>query len=89
MPIELKVFRGDDGSFTMYEDDGISLDYLENKNITVTDFIWNDNAGSLTIKPHVNKGVESKMPRKFKVILLPTKETKTVTYNGKSIKVKF
>ena len=88
MPVELKVFRGDDGSFTMYEDDGISLDYLENK-ITLTEFIWNDNAGSLTIKPHMTKDVESKKPRKFKVILLPSKETKTVTYNGKSIKVKF
>jgi len=89
MPIEIKVFRGDDGSFTMYEDDGISLDYLENKNITLTDFIWNDKAGSLTIKPNANKGVESKKLRKFKVILLPSEETKTITYNGKSIKVKF
>jgi alpha-glucosidase (family GH31 glycosyl hydrolase) len=89
MPIEIKVFRGDDGSFTMYEDDGISLDYLENKNITLTDFIWNDEAGSLTIEPNVNKGVESNKQRKFKVILLPSKETKTITYNGKSIKVKF
>jgi alpha-glucosidase/alpha-D-xyloside xylohydrolase len=89
MPIELKVFRGDDGSFTMYEDDGISLDYLENKNITLTDFIWNDNADSLTIRPRVIKCVESKKPHKFKVILLPSKETKIVTYNSKSIKVKF
>ena len=89
MPIELKVFKGDDGSFTMYEDDGISLDYLENKNITLTDFIWNDNAGSLTIKPRVNKGVEAKKSRKFKIMLLPSKETKTVTYNSKSIKVIF
>jgi hypothetical protein len=64
-------------------------DYLENKNISLTDFIWNDNADSLTIRPRVIKGVESKKSSKFKVILLPFKETKIVTYNGKSIKVKF
>ncbi len=88
-PMELKVYKGADGSFIMYEDDGISLDYLDNKNIFLTEFIWDDNSESLTIRPQMNKGVKSKTLRKFKVILLPSRETKTVTYNGKSIKVKF
>ncbi len=88
-PREIKVYRGADGSFILYEDDGISLDYLNNKNIFHTEFIWDDNTESLTIKPQSNGGTELYKARKFRIVVLPSGETKIVHYRGKPVKVSF
>jgi len=47
-PIELRVYRGADGSFALYEDDGESYEY-ENGAFATIPFEWDDKAGQLTI----------------------------------------
>src|SRR5262249_52512940 len=48
-PTTLMVFPGVDGSFTIYDDDGTSLDYR--KDITLwTDLTWDDKDRTLTIQ---------------------------------------
>lgn len=89
-PTTIKVFTGADGEFTMYEDDGISLDYLENRG-TWTRMAWDDASRTLTIEPAPPPGA-TQVPtggRTFVVELLPTGETRTVQYNGSRVQIAF
>ena len=47
-PIELRVYGGADGSFTLYEDDGDSEDYRKGLFATIP-ISWDDRAGVLTV----------------------------------------
>jgi alpha-glucosidase (family GH31 glycosyl hydrolase) len=83
-PTTLKVFAGANGSFTLYDDDGISQDYLTAKG-TQTDITWNDKEKKLSIKPVAGNNAQ----RKFKVQLLPEGKIKEVMYAGKPLTVSF
>ncbi len=88
-PTTLKVYRGANGQFTLYEDDGISLDYLLNK-ASWTRLNWNDGARRLTIEPGAPAGAPAvRASRSFKVQLLPEGTTKTVEYKGQKVEVVF
>jgi alpha-D-xyloside xylohydrolase len=47
-PIELRIYRGADGQFDLYEDAGDSYDYEKGQH-SVIPIRWNDSAGVLTI----------------------------------------
>jgi alpha-glucosidase (family GH31 glycosyl hydrolase) len=88
-PITLKVFSGSDGQYTLYEDDGISQEYLKGK-ANLTSIRWNDKEKQLTIEPAALKGFKSEAStRTFKIELIPGNEIKTVSYNGQQLNVKF
>jgi alpha-glucosidase (family GH31 glycosyl hydrolase) len=89
-PTTLKVYSGSNGEFTMYEDDGISQNYLQNKG-TWTKLSWDDAAKKLTISAAPPRGVTnvSFAPREFRVELLPAGTVKTVTYNGRQLEVTY
>ena len=89
-PTTIKVFRGADGEFTLYEDDGISLDYLQGRG-TWTRMTWDDAASRLTIEPGGPPGAVNLLPeeRTFVVELLPVGETRTVRYEGSRVEVAF
>jgi alpha-glucosidase/alpha-D-xyloside xylohydrolase len=89
-PTTLKVYSGANGEFTMYEDDGISQDYLRNKG-TWTKLSWDDGAKKLTISPAPPAGVSnaSTASREFRVEMLPAGIVKTVTYNGRQTEVTY
>jgi hypothetical protein len=74
----------------MYEDDGNSQNYLQNKG-TWTKLSWNDDAKKLTISavPPAGMTNESTALREFKVEMLPAGTVKTVTYNGRQAEVTF
>ena len=84
-PTTLKVYRGADGCFTLYEDDGVSLDYLKGK-FTLTRITWNEKYKKLRIAP-ANDAVISE--RLFKVELIPGNFIKMVKYAGKPVDVSF
>lgn len=88
-PTTLKIYSGANGEFTLYEDDGISQEYLKGKG-TWTKIVWNDKARTVTLESAAPKGSVN-IPRKgsFKVQLLPEKITKEVKYSDKRISVKF
>jgi alpha-glucosidase/alpha-D-xyloside xylohydrolase len=79
-PLTLRIFPGADGSFTLYEDDGSSLDYLEGK-FALTAFAWDDKARTLTIQPR-SPAVRAQTFR----IVLGGRE-KTVAYRGKPVSI--
>lgn len=88
-PMTIKVFRGADGQFTMYEDDGISQNYLKGE-ATWTRMAWDDQAKKLTLAPHTPEGTTSQTTnRTLKIELLPEGTTKTVNYSGDPVEVMF
>ena len=88
-PTMLKVYRGADGRYTLYEDDGISQEYLTGKG-TWTRLTWDDRGKLLTLEPGPPKGATNQtVSRPFTVMLLPEGTTKQVTYAGRRVQVKF
>jgi len=88
-PTTLKIYSGADGAYTLYEDDGISQDYLKGRG-TWTRIAWNDRTKQLTIAPGAPKGATNVVTtRLFKLLLLPDGTQKEVTYAGKRIQVTF
>lgn len=88
-PTTLKVFTGANGAFTLYEDDGISQDYLTRTG-SWTKIAWNESKKQLTIAPGPPKGYTNEIKaRTFIIELIPGEETKTVRYNGQLISERF
>jgi alpha-glucosidase/alpha-D-xyloside xylohydrolase len=88
-PTTLKVFTGANGSFDLYEDDGVSLDYLSGK-ATLTNITWNDATKTISISPVQTKTFTANIRnRSFRVELIPQGTTKDIQYSGKAIKVVF
>ncbi|HSC40470.1 MAG TPA: TIM-barrel domain-containing protein, partial [Chitinophagaceae bacterium] len=86
-PMMLKVYRGADGRFTLYEDDGISQDYLKGKAV-LTRITWKDATKKLTLAPGASKGL-TPTQRTFNVQLLPEGITKKLSYSGKPVTISF
>jgi len=88
-PTLLKIFSGSNGRFVLYDDDGISQDYLTGKG-NWTAFSWDEKKKELTIEPGVPMGFKNEIvERTFNVQLVPGNEIRTVVFNGKSVKIKF
>ena len=88
-PTELRVFRGSDGEFTLYDDDGTTLNYLEGR-ATLTRVSWNDDAATLTIAPeHGDRAERRPDSRQFRIELVPDGHSRLVTYLGRRVTVDF
>ena len=89
-PTVLRVYSGADGEYRLYEDDGSSLDYQNNKASWIK-FRWSDNEKKLIIEPDAASGNIS-VSRAFKVQVIPVKrgeEARTITYVGQRLEVRF
>ena len=78
--LELRLYPGADGSFTLYEDEGDSYNYERGVYSTIT-FLWNDRARTLTIGQRQGEYPGMLATRQF-TIVLPDGSSKTVDYNG-------
>lgn len=91
-PMTIKIYQRRGGEFTLYEDDGISLDYLKGK-ATWTKFKWDDEARRLTIEPDYHQGMQAEVTqryeREFVVELIPEGLTRKVRYQGKRVVIAF
>jgi alpha-glucosidase (family GH31 glycosyl hydrolase) len=88
-PTTLRVYRGADGQFTLYEDDGVSQQYLAGQG-NWTQFAWSDAPRRLTIEPGGPAGARNTAaPRRFTVVLLPEGVSKDVEYKGARVVVGF
>ena len=89
-PTTLRVYPGADGDFTLYNDDGISQDYLKGK-ATWIRMTWNDATRTLTLRPGDPAGMTSQpVHRPFSIQLMgqPGKALKKIVYDGKRLQVK-
>ncbi len=88
-PTTLKVFTGADGQFTLYDDDGVSQDYLKGKASWIG-IRWNEKEKQLTLAPAAPEGtVDHSSSRKFTVLLIPGNQTKTIEYKGQLLNLPF
>ncbi|HNW49763.1 MAG TPA: glycoside hydrolase family 31 protein [Prolixibacteraceae bacterium] len=97
-PLEIRIYRGANGSFTLYEDENDNYNYEKGVYSTIA-FDWDDASKTLTIG--VRKGEFPGMlkTRTIKVILvnenhgngveIPASFDKEITYNGDEQKLNF
>ena len=88
--IELRVYPGANGLFTLYDDDGVSCDYEKDAYVTIP-MEWDDRHHQLTIGQQ--QGSFSGMPseRRFHVVLVGPdgqRPVTTVIYTGRKVVVK-
>lgn len=85
--LEIRLYPGADGSFTLYEDEGDNYNYEQGAYSEIL-FTWNDVSRRLTIGARKGNFPGMLAQRNFTVVL-PDGMQKTVNYNGKKTSVKF
>ena len=95
--LEIRLYKGADGSFSLYEDENDTYNY-EKGIYTTIQFRWNNAKGELTIADRKGAYPGMLQTRTFNIVVVnETKGTgietsktfdKTVTYNGKKVVVK-
>lgn len=95
-PVELRIYRGANGSFDLYEDAGDSYDYEKGQH-SIIPFRWNDDSSVLTIGTREGKFPGMVEKRTFRVVLVDkehgaggevtSKVDKDVTYEGNEVRV--
>ena len=83
--LELRVYPGADGSFTLYEDEGDSYNYEKGAYTTIT-FQWNNKARTLTIGDRQGRYEGMLQNRQFTVVL-PDGSSRQLDYNGNKITI--
>ena len=78
--LELRVYPGANGTFTLYEDEGDNYNYEKGVYSTIT-IKWNDKSRSLTIGKRQGEYPGMLKSRQF-TIVLPDGTTQTATYDG-------
>ncbi len=68
-PIELRVYRGADGAFTLYEDEGDNYDYEHGVHATIP-FSWNEKSRTLTIGKRGGKFPGMLAKRTFRIVFV-------------------
>ena len=68
-PIELRIYRGADGAFTLYEDEGDNYNYERGVFATIP-LIWNEASGKLTIGARKGKFPGMPKQRTFRVVFV-------------------
>ena len=84
--LEIRVYPGADGQFTLYEDEGDNYNYEKGVYSTIT-FQWNDRTRTLTIGARQGSYPGMLQKRQF-TLVLPDGTTKTVSYDGTEVVVK-
>lgn len=84
--LEIRVYPGADGNFTLYEDEFDNYNY-ENGAYTEIDFTWNDKNRTLSISSKKGDYIGMIKERKF-VLRTADGTVKTVSYSGKKVRVK-
>ena len=78
-PTELRIYPGADGMFTLYDDDGHSLDYLKNDGARIL-MVWNDKAKTLSLEPA--SAMAHSLKRSFKVRVMPADKLAKIEFEG-------
>ena len=97
-PIELRVYRGADGKFTLYEDEGDNYDYEKGKYATIP-ISWNEAKRTLEIGKRTGEFPGMVKERTFNIVWVSEnhgagipvteKPDAVVHYTGKAVKVSY
>ena len=88
--LEIRVYPGSNGDFTLYEDEGDNYNY-EKGLYTEVPFHWNDNSRTLTIGDRKGQYPGMLQKRTFNIVIVSKgqAESKTAEYDGKALNIKF
>jgi len=96
-PIELRIYPGADGLFTLYEDEGDNYNY-EKGVYAETPIRWDETSRELTIGKRKGKFPDMVKERTFRIVLVspvtgvgikPTEKVNAeVHYTGQTVKIK-
>ena len=93
--MEIRVYPGADGTFTLYEDEGDNYNYEKGK-FSEIKFTWNEAGRTLTIAPRKGSYKGMLQRRQFHIVLVgansgagdqPMQATKSVEYDGKAVEI--
>jgi len=86
--LEIRVYPGANGEFTLYEDENDNYNYEKGAYSTIT-FTWNDAKKALTIKDRKGSFPGMLTTRTFNIVNVAAgkKQDKAVTYSGKKVVV--
>ena len=91
--LEIRIYPGADGTFTLYEDEGDNYNYERGQFSEIT-FTWTDADRMLTIGSRQGKFKGMLQQRRFNIVIgakgdaVPAKFDKTVEYNGQEVTIK-
>jgi len=94
-PLEIRIYKGQDGSFTLYEDEGEAYKY-ETGEYSEIRFEWQDAAGKLTIGARAGSYTGMPASRTFNIVWVGanhgtgvdvTTADQAVTYDGSEVVV--
>ena len=94
--IEVRIYKGADGTFDLYEDEGDNYNY-EKGNYTVIPFAWNDKSQTLTISKRQGSYPGSINNRVFQIVLVSESNgtgiessnvKKQISYNGNKVMIR-
>ena len=96
-PLEIRVYRGANGSFTLYEDENDTYNYEKGAHATIS-MQWDESTGTLTLGDRVGTYPGMLEKRTFRIVFvsrghgvgggLTEKADKTISYSGKATNVK-
>ena len=93
--LEIRVYPGADGTFTLYEDEGDNYNYEKGK-FSEIQFVWNEAGRTLSIAPRKGSYKGMLQHRRFHIVLVGAdsgagdqamQASKSVEYEGKAVKV--
>ncbi len=87
-PTTLRIYPGANGQFTLYDDDGISQEYLAGRGQWIR-MSWNDQSRQLTMEPGAARGATDVGPARQFQITLPDGTSKAISYRGVRVVVAF
>jgi alpha-glucosidase/alpha-D-xyloside xylohydrolase len=87
-PLTLLVHPGQDGDSFLYEDDGHTFDYRNGDWMRVA-MSWRDASRTLSLRLAPGSRMMPPSPRPIEVRLADTSETRSITFDGRPIEVRF
>ena len=84
--LEIRIYQGADGEYSLYEDEGDNLNYMNGK-YSLIKFIYYENEKKLKILKREGEFEGMKEERAFKIVV-GEKVIETVNYKGEEIEVK-
>ena len=86
-PLTLTVYPGADGAFTLYEDDGATLDYQRGE-FTKIKINWNNARRTLSLRLANGAKMLSPQPHKLEVRMVGEKATRQAVFAGRALEIK-
>ena len=89
-PLEIRVYTGSDGFYQLYQDDGISLDYMEEEGRLIIEFRWDDSKNMLSINNSGSSSIHlSDAEQRFRLRLMPSGREMVVEYRPGMKRMKY